>query len=701
MKLKTRLCSFFSVITIIISSCLVIWGVTSYRKSSVKSSNSYLTQGITLKQKAFDEMINSLFTVLQLASNEMRIDEKDNFNYDDVLSTLKNVSTQAKPLEVYFALRNGKTFSGSRLGFIPNFDARALKREWFLGIFDKKLPRIITKPYTSSQGDYVMAMAVPIYNNGTLVGSMCMNIGVARLSKFAETIDVNKQLYLSSNEGFVFASADAKEIGKNLFELIPEFEQYNKRGTSEFDFVWKEQENAEYKVITTSLKSLDWKLWQYESYDVINADSDSFFFISIIILLITLPLSICVIYFLTKTITDPIIDCITVFGKISQEGDIGQNINSELLNKKDEIGDLAKAINDMITSLMERASVAQKIASGDLMVNPKSASEKDVLGNALVTMTKKLNHVMFQIKTASVEVDSGAKQVSSSSNSLSEGATTSAASIEEISSSMTEIESQARTSADNATQASQLATAARDAAETGAGEMGRMLEAMTGISESSQQIAKIIKVIDDIAFQTNLLALNAAVEAARAGQHGKGFAVVAEEVRSLAGRSAKAASETSELIEDAVKRVEKGNDIADQTGKALAGIVEQVTSVTDLVGEIASSSSEQALGVSQVSQGLAQIDSVTQGNTANAEETAAASKELSSQATELQNSIARFKIKNDVSAARAPHSEVKRGHVRKQIATAAKNDTWGDEPAAGSDANEQIISLDDNNFGKY
>jgi len=368
------------------------------------------------------------------------------------------------------------------------------------------------------------------------------------------------------------------------------------------------------------------------------------------------------------------------------------------VDANDEIELIQNATLKVRDSINQSAVIAESIADGDLTSTIQPLSDADRLGNAFKKMSNELNNVIFKISTASHEVDSGSQQVSASSQHLSEGATTSAASIEEISSSMTEIESQVKASAENATQASQLSASARDVAGTGSSEMTNMLEAMTGISESSQQIAKIIKVIDDIAFQTNLLALNAAVEAARAGQHGKGFAVVAEEVRSLAGRSAKAARETAELIEDAVKRVDNGNEIAEKTGEALSGIVEQVTKVNDLVGEIASASNEQAQGISQVTVGLEQIDNVTQSNTANAEETAAASEELSSQAAELQHSIAQFKLKNEVTTKSTPKQPaIERAPTKKKlpIKQAQATDSWG------KDDNESIISLDDNDFGKY
>jgi methyl-accepting chemotaxis protein len=409
----------------------------------------------------------------------------------------------------------------------------------------------------------------------------------------------------------------------------------------------------------------------------------------------------------------PINSCAALLEAFAVQGDTTLNVPSQDIERGDELGTLARSIDLLVQQ--QRAAVLQSedLAAGkwDLQVHVRS--EKDALGMATQAMVEQVHSALYMVKQASDEVDAGANQISDASQSLSQGATESAASLEEISSSMTEIGSQTKANAENASQANILASQTRKSADAGYTKMSEMVGAMSAIQDSSKQIARIIKVIDDIAFQTNLLALNAAVEAARAGRHGKGFAVVADEVRNLASRSAKAAKETSEMIEGSIDKVDTGTQIAAATEKAFQEILASSVKVADLVGEIAAASNEQAQGILEIGQGLEQIDKVTQQNTANAEETAAAAEELSSQARELSALLAKFQLRGTRAVIDSAHhsgASVKRPALKPAVkSTTEKRQPLKKLPGKDKTVADphkmlkpsDVIALDDDEFGKY
>ena len=376
-------------------------------------------------------------------------------------------------------------------------------------------------------------------------------------------------------------------------------------------------------------------------------------------------------------------------------GDLSRRVTN---GRRDEIGQLAQSLNRMSDSIEEKARLADQIASGDISKNVELVSRKDHLGLALQTMVEGLNQMVLSIRDSVAVVASGSNQLAQSSQAQSMAATEQAASLEEITSSMNELGSQTRTNAEIASKARQLSAGVRESADKGNEQMFEMVGAMNEIAGSSKEIAKIIKAIDDIAFQTNLLALNAAVEAARAGNHGKGFAVVAQEVRSLAGRSARAAQETAELIEGSLKKVENGTEIVNRTADSLLEIVDSSSKMTGLISEIADASQEQAQGIAQINQGLSRIETVTQQYTANAEETAASSEELSNQAVQLRELVSRFKIKG--SNGHQPGGPTISDYTAPQkLVHAFAGGGWND--AEKTIDSEHLITFDGKNISKH
>lgn len=419
----------------------------------------------------------------------------------------------------------------------------------------------------------------------------------------------------------------------------------------------------------------------------------------VILLVITITASLLII----NSIVQPVKTLNEAATKLSL-GDVNISVDAKT---RDEVGELMAAFNKMVANIREQAYTTEQIAAGDLTVTVNVKSENDLLGLKLREMIEKNNEVLSNINGAATQVSVGSKQVSLSSQNLSQGSTEQASSLEEITASITEVAAQTKQNASNANQANKLAVDAKDSAIEGNQQMKAMLSAMAEINDSSANISKIIKVIDEIAFQTNILALNAAVEAARAGQHGKGFAVVAEEVRNLAARSADAAKETTTMIEGSIKKVEVGTKIANETAAALNKIVEGVSGATNLVAEIAAASNQQASAVSQINQGIEQIAQVTQSNTATAEESAAASEELSGQAELLKDMVARFKIKNTGPPLSQlgnlnPDLIAALGEIldKKKAASHSGQNVLPEIAAAA--ANSKIkINLEDREFGKY
>ena len=361
---------------------------------------------------------------------------------------------------------------------------------------------------------------------------------------------------------------------------------------------------------------------------------------------------------------------------------------------------------DVKNRLIQLSESADRIADGDLATEVVT-STGDELGDAAASfeiMRQRVRDVLLEINHGADQVAAGAQNVSDASVALSQGASEQAASVEQLSASISEIASQTASNAQNAEKANELTVGTRNRAEMGNQEMQEMLAAMEEINASSVNISKIIKVIDEIAFQTNILALNAAVEAARAGQHGKGFAVVAEEVRNLAARSAKAAKETTDMIEGSMEKVEAGRGIAHKTAQALSEIVGDVASVADIVASIAKASNEQKLALEQINQGVQQVSQVVQSNSSTSEEAATASQHLSAQADSMKANVGKFRLGNIGSSFRGGASATRMAAAparQEAVQRPVLSESGAVKPAKPGVKPKTIALTDDEGFGKY
>lgn len=568
-------------------------------------------------------------------------------------------------------------------------------------------------PYAPSNGDPAAFIAQPVLHNGKVEVVVALQISLDNINKVmmqragmgetGETYLVGSDTLMRSDSFLdpVNHSVKASFANPELGSVDTEASREALSGKTDTRIIIDYNGNPVLSAYTPlHVGNTTWALIseidEAEAFAAINALE----WLMGIIAAITLAMILVIAVALSRSIVNPVTQ---VLGMLK---DLGQgNLDSRLnMDRRDEIGEMAKEIDGFADNLKTEVLAAfQKLSGGDLTFEASG-----VISKPLKETNDMLDKTIAQINLSGTQISSGSTQVAATSQTLSQGATEQAGSLEEITSSMAEMSAQTKQNADNATLANNIALESKNAAEKGSQQMGKMISAVTEIRKSSESISKIIKTIDEIAFQTNLLALNAAVEAARAGKHGKGFAVVAEEVRNLAARSSKAAEETAKIIKDSVVKSVEGTTIASQTAEVLKEIVSGVSKTTQLVGEISKASNEQAQGISEINVGLSQVDNVVQQSTANSEELAAAAEELSGQAVQLKQMLGRFKLKNqdgsekhllaeEVTAEAPPPLSIPSIEDEMFVSAGNKhmNDSkdWGDQ--------KEVISLDDDQLEKY
>jgi methyl-accepting chemotaxis protein len=563
------------------------------------------------------------------------------------------------------------------------------------------LNKVTGKPFIS--------FAAPVRSEkGDIVGVAIYIYDIAFLSSLIadETAGETGYSYIIDKSGMTLAHPNPKHVMKtNIGELkgmegLTRKMTEGKAGVEHYEFM-EVPKTAGYAPIKTTGWSVGLTLPDSEYMAPVTSLQNYIIIIGVIALLAALGIFFLFALSLARSLKKGV-----AFASSIARGDLNATID---IDQKDEIGDLANALKNMAselrTAISDINSVMESVRNGDLsrFVTANLAGDMNQLKESINDSIAMLSNTIVQVVNNSEQVNAGSMDLSASAQSLASGTTEQAASLEEIASSMNEIDAKTKANDDNAVHSQQLIRNTVEVVEGSNEQMELMLSSINIMKETSLNVTKIIKDIDEIAFQTNLLALNAAVEAARAGKYGKGFAVVAEEVRSLAARSAEAAKNTADLVTNSVKETETGVINAEKTSETLSAISESILKVNDIIEEITASSKEQRAGIAEINKGLTQVNEVIQNNSSISEETASASDELSSQATNLEQLMGQFKLRKEDKVLHA-------GPVESNIKPAPVAPVAPAPPATPKPArvkqlppsgSRQNIILDDSDFGKY
>ena len=546
---------------------------------------------------------------------------------------------------------------------------RATERAWYKAAMVNTDVAGITSLYIDvATGDLCMTVSHAVKRDGVVLGVVGIDILVNALQDIVMAADLDGTGYsfiLDSNgDILIHPNPDFAPNSKGEFNSISTVANGNYANlwkmiaSSDGVYKYRDSENQPKYYSASTLKETDWIMITVLPENVVTQPIRTvILYTALIAVAIIIVASVLIYIFVTGMITKPLTALSTFMKKAGSTGDItlrpeDVNVISKLAQKQDEIGHAISGSAAFVGHVTNIAKELETIADGDLTTEIKLLSDSDVMGKTMKQMLDKLNNMFADIQASTYQVSTGSKQVAIGAQTLAQGSTEQAASIQQLSSSITEIAERTKVNASTADKTANLSATIKESAEKGSQQMDDMITAVGEINDASKNISKIIKTIDDIAFQTNILALNAAVEAARAGQHGKGFAVVAEEVRNLASKSAEAAKDTGNMIQNSMEKAELGSRIAGDTAESLKKIVDGINESSQLIAEIAGASEQQSLGIAQINIGIDQVAQVVQQNSATAEQSAAASEEMSSQSAILQDLIAHFKLKDDGGADR-------------------------------------------------
>ena len=650
-KLQTRLLGVVLITIFVVASILTFLGSSTASYSVNKSLNNIL---IPTVQLASDGLSSSIADIKDRAidlgdnpiinSNNVSQEAKDKV-FAEFQQETGALRSEGFSLEGYSA--NGKIATDEMITAIKNGEA------------------YIDNPKYNAYGELVFQIAVPVTNSYALmedpstqtriIGGILFDFDVKELTELLFTANVgdNGTAYMIDNNGVTIASTENYDSVLEQLVTINDPEADPRIVEAEKDMIQRNTSFVEYddggrdrSLAYAPVEGTNWAV----AIDIVNKDFNghlaSSIFLSYVILVITLIISAIILVLFVRQVANPII-AISEAAKKMADGNFDVDLH---VKAKGEIGVLADSFTLTLENTKETIKDITRVLQSmenkdfDIYTETKYVGDYEVIEKAIRSVRDNISDALGQIKVVGEQVASGSEQVASASQNLAQGATEQAASVEELSATIADISNQVETTNANAQIAAGKVNEAGINIEESNRHMTELMSAMDDITNKSNEISKIVKTIEDIAFQTNILALNAAVEAARAGAAGKGFAVVADEVRNLATKSSEAAKSTTNLIEQTTTAIAHGSKIASETAVALQTVVTTTEEVVEVVNQIAEASEAQASAIGQVTLGIEQISAVVQTNSATSEESAAASEELSGQARSLDELIQKFTL---------------------------------------------------------